>query len=402
MHWARTCGDSGQASRSWRARPARRSAPGGGVGGTRHWRDLLVAVAALLVAVAAGATAAAIQQSRANKKLETSLYFHRIALAHRELSADNLGRALGLLDECPKDLRQWEWDYINRLCRVEPLVLHDPGSREVTSVAFSPDGERIAAAGGDGTVKVWNCRTRKVVRILDAQAHNVFSVAFHPGGKYLASAGANREVRVWDLTTGTTVFTCPGYTGAYFGTAYGVAFSPDGRRLAAGSDGAVNIWDWGSGQLLHSLPGHEKRGICVAFSRDGRRLATGSWSGDVMICNAARPRSAAAAAPVYRNLHDRPRLRVLRYANLHRERRTTDCLTAHGNLVYSADREALRLVPILRVNKTAVSRHHVIELTLANGAVLRMSAGHPTSGRPLHRRPACSGSSRRRGRPLAS
>ena len=48
-------------------------------------------------------------------------YFHRIALAHRELSADNLGRALELLDECPEDLREWEWHYLMRLCRVEPV-----------------------------------------------------------------------------------------------------------------------------------------------------------------------------------------------------------------------------------------------------------------------------------------
>jgi hypothetical protein len=58
--------------------------------------------------------------------------------------------------------------------------------------------------------------------------------------------------------------------------------------------------------------------------------------------------------------------------------RPIDSLRA-GDLVYSADRDSLRLVPILRVNRTAVSRHHVIELTLANGAVLRMSAGHPTA-----------------------
>src|SRR3989304_1643150 len=52
-------------------------------------------------------------------------YFHRITLAHRELSADNLGRALQLLGECPEDLREWEWFYLMRLCRVEPVVIRD-------------------------------------------------------------------------------------------------------------------------------------------------------------------------------------------------------------------------------------------------------------------------------------
>ena len=128
-------------------------------------------------------------------------YFHRIALAHRELSADNLGRALRALDECPEDLRGWEWHYLMRLCRVEPLVLRD--KTEVNSVAFSPDGERLASAGGDGTVKVWNSRTGRVIRTIP-NAHERFacSVAFHPDGKHLASVGADEQVKVWDLTTG--------------------------------------------------------------------------------------------------------------------------------------------------------------------------------------------------------
>ena len=128
-------------------------------------------------------------------------YFHRIALAHRELSVDNLGRALELLDECPEDLREWEWHYLMRLCRVEPVVLRD--KTEVNSLAFSPDGEFLASAGGDGAVKVWNSRTGKVIRTLErAHADSVFSVAFHPDGKHLASVGADRQVKVWDLTTG--------------------------------------------------------------------------------------------------------------------------------------------------------------------------------------------------------
>jgi hypothetical protein len=50
-----------------------------------------------------------------------------------------------------------------------------------------------------------------------------------------------------------------------------------------------------------------------------------------------------------------------------------------GDLVYSADRQSLRLVPLLRVSRTAVSHHHVIEIILANGSELKMSAGHPTA-----------------------
>ena len=86
-------------------------------------------------------------------------------------------------------------------------------------------------------------------------------------------------MKVWDLTaTGQAVFTEPCDAVRKFGTAYTVAFSPDGRQLAAGTDGVVKVWDWKNRQLLHSLPGHNFHTIPVAFSRDGR-LATGDLAG---------------------------------------------------------------------------------------------------------------------------
>src|SRR5439155_8868741 len=107
---------------------------------------LMAAVATLLVAVAAGATAAALQyrlmagtevrlrneaqgraesETQARQELESSLYFHLIALADRELSENNLGRALKLLGECPERLRGWEWHYLNRLCKFDTVILRN-------------------------------------------------------------------------------------------------------------------------------------------------------------------------------------------------------------------------------------------------------------------------------------
>jgi WD40 repeat protein/serine/threonine protein kinase len=229
-------------------------------------------------------TTAKDNMKRALDRERQESYFHRIALAHRELSVNNLGRALQLLGECPDDLREWEWHYLMRLCRVEPVILRD--KIEINSLAFSADGEHLAGAGGNGVVKVWNSRTREVVQTLDAHADSTYSVVFHRDGKHLASAGADRRVKVWDLTTGKLVFSGRSDADHNRGVAHVVAFSADGRKLAAGSDGAVNVWDWEQDQLLLTLPGHAKRGISVAFSPDGRRLASGSWSGDVMIWDA--------------------------------------------------------------------------------------------------------------------
>jgi WD40 repeat protein/serine/threonine protein kinase len=212
-------------------------------------------------------------ETQAKEKLRCDSYFHHISLAHRDLSADNLGRALKLLDECPEDLREWEWHYLRRLCVVEPLVLRD--TTEVNGVAFSPDGQRLASAGGDGAVKIWSSKAGDVRQTIEnAHTDVVLSVAFHRNGQHLASFGADRKVKVWDLTaTDQPVFAGPCDTNRKWAMAYSVAFSPDGRKLAAGSEGTIRLWDWRNDQILHSLPGREGQMIPVAFSRDGR-LAT--------------------------------------------------------------------------------------------------------------------------------
>jgi WD40 repeat protein/serine/threonine protein kinase len=241
---------------------------------------LTSSVVVLAVSLAVAVSTALIWQ--ANQNLQLALEserregnFHRITLAHRELSADNLGRALKLLEECPQDLREWEWHYLMRLSRVEPLVIRD--KTEFNGVAFSPDGEQLASAGGDGSVKIWNSRTGAEVQTFPAHTEAVISLAFHPDGKHLASRGADLKVKVWDLTaTGQALFTQPCDATRRFGIAYTIAFSADGRLLAAGTDGVVKVWDWKNRQLLHSLPGHSFYSIPVAFSGDGR-LATGSF-----------------------------------------------------------------------------------------------------------------------------
>jgi WD40 repeat protein/serine/threonine protein kinase len=260
-----------------------------------------LAVAAALLLTVAALAVSTFRIGHAQRKTESALgelkqtlqreevdsYFHRITLAHRELSVDNLSGALKFLDECPKDLRGWEWNYLNRLARVGEVVLRD--TNEIYSVAFRPGSQQIAAAGNDGSVKIWDVPARKVIQRLSGHTNYVFSLAFRPpDGRYLASAGADRTVRLWDLFTGREIFQRPGPAGEYNGLSCAVAFSSDGKNLLADrGDGTVTIWDADNGAEVRRLKEkHEIAATCVNCSPDGELLATGSWRGTLRIWDA--------------------------------------------------------------------------------------------------------------------
>lgn len=169
-----------------------------------------------------------------------------------------------------------------------PLLVYDVHTRQVIrrlaghrhsciSVAFSPDGLRMASASYDGTARIWDTatwQTRHVLTNPDAASdrghQRVHDVAFSPDGGLLAMASAENNIILWDVATGQQVQTLRGHANEV----WGVNFSPDGRTLASGSiDDTIRLWNTSTWRELIRLdPGANFDPRCLTFSPDGGRL----------------------------------------------------------------------------------------------------------------------------------
>lgn len=141
----------------------------------------------------------------------------------------------------------------------------------VNGVAFSPDGDTLATAGNDRSVKLRDVRTRRPLATLTGHTNMVEAVAFAPDGRTLASASSDRTVRLWDVRTHRKRAVLTGHADAV----YRLAFSPDGRLLASADTGrTTRLWDVSSHRTHAVLTGRTGAVTTVAFSPDGRTLAT--------------------------------------------------------------------------------------------------------------------------------
>jgi hypothetical protein len=109
---------------------------------------------------------------------------------------------------------------------------------------------------------------------------SVLSIAFSPNGELLAAGTAHGEIRLWQVTSGTPLPICQGHTD----WVRSVACSPDGKIIASGSnDQTVRLWDTSTGQCLKTLQGHTHWVNSVAFSPDGKIVASGSDDGTIKL-----------------------------------------------------------------------------------------------------------------------
>jgi WD40 repeat protein len=149
----------------------------------------------------------------------------------------------------------------------------------LSRIAFSPDGRTVAAGGQDGVVKRWDAATGQPADPVPGHAGEVCCVAFSADGRWLASGGEDRTVCLHDLAGGM------GRKLAAPGAVNEVAFSPDGRTVAAVGDApeaAVRFWDLDSGEELTGR-GHTGPVRGLAFSPVDALAATCGDDGTVRL-----------------------------------------------------------------------------------------------------------------------
>ena len=142
----------------------------------------------------------------------------------------------------------------------------------VTAVDISPDGHYLVYGGDEHTVRLWDLRDRKCVRVWHGHTDVVLCIAFSPDGQRLVSGSTDATIRLWDVASDQCQRTMTGHTD----TVGGIAFSPDGAMLVSGSrDNTVRLWNPHLAQCRQTLRGYSRNVLGTAFSPDGSLVVSG-------------------------------------------------------------------------------------------------------------------------------
>jgi WD40 repeat protein len=148
-------------------------------------------------------------------------------------------------------------------------------AKRVSWAALSPDGGRLAVAGSDGSLTLWNTQARTRTAV-PAHVGEIVHLAFSADGRHIATAGNDAVARLWDGETAAAQQTLRGHTDRI----ETIAYSPDGRLVAtAGFDRNINLWDAHDGRVLGVLSGENGQVMMIRFSPDGRLLTSATSTG---------------------------------------------------------------------------------------------------------------------------
>ncbi|KPA10205.1 secreted protein containing ATPase, AAA-type, core domain protein [Candidatus Magnetomorum sp. HK-1] len=145
---------------------------------------------------------------------------------------------------------------------------------DITSISFSPDGNKIVSAGYDNSIRLWDISSQSEIMRFDGHTDNVTSIFFSPKDNMIVSGAEDKTVRLWDVSSGKEI---KQFNKHKYGI-LSVCFSPNGKLVASGSyDQTIRLWDIESNLEIKKFEGHEAGVRSLCFSPDGNTIVSGSF-----------------------------------------------------------------------------------------------------------------------------
>lgn len=155
----------------------------------------------------------------------------------------------------------------------------------IFGLAFSADGKTILSASRDKTAKLWDLAAKESLATFPDHQNTVYAVLAMPDGKLGLSAGEDNQVRTWQLA-GDNAGKQSAAKGGHGGPIFRMAWLKDHKQYAtASSDKTVRIWNREKGDPVKTLSGAEEQILSLAPSPDGKWVAAGTFSGEILVWN---------------------------------------------------------------------------------------------------------------------
>lgn len=234
------------------------------------------------------AVKAKVAEEIAKKKAIYQAYIARIGLADSKIRENAFDTATAILQECPPELRDWEWGRLMHLCSQSIGSFNN--KVPVDSLAMSPSGTQFATGGWEGQAVIWDRASGKIVFALPHEGDYVHSVAWSPDGDWLATGSddkTNGFIQLWNAKTGQRVaraFGTENDGSAHTDAVLSVEFSSDSQQLVSASyDYSARVWSVADGKQLKKLSGHTYWVWDATFSHDSKSIATCSGDGTAIV-----------------------------------------------------------------------------------------------------------------------